>query len=152
MLILLFGLNHLSAQLNEIKSTVTAFSLLTENGRLQTKQTVSTLPVNFSGKNTSAEISVDAKGKFLYVSNRGDNSIGLFTINSEDGILTPCEWFSCGGTTPRHFEIDPTGQWLIVANQNSNNMVLFRIDQVTGRLVQTSQTTGINSPVCIRFL
>jgi len=88
MLILLFGLNHLSAQLNEIKSTVTAFSLQTENGRLQTKQTLSTLPLNFSGKNTAAEISVDAKGKFLYVSNRGDNSIGLFTINSEDGILT----------------------------------------------------------------
>jgi 6-phosphogluconolactonase len=138
--------------LNELTSTVTTFSYEPETGRMLEKQTISALPKNFSGINTAAEIVTDAKGKFLYVSNRGDNSIGLFSINSNDGILTPVEWISSGGKIPRNFEIDPTGQWLIAANQDSDNLVLFRIDQATGRLIQTAQTTGVNSPVCIRFI
>ena len=138
--------------LNELSSTITGFSFNTETGMMQMKQTISTLPVNYSGENTAAEISVDAKGKYLYVSNRGDDSIGIFSINSEDGNLTPVEWISSGGKTPRHFEIDPTGQWLFVANQNSDNIVLFRIDPTTGRLSHTSQASGVSSPVCIRFI
>ena len=116
------------------------------------KQTLSTLPKNFSGKNTAAEIIVDAKSQFLYVSNRGDNSIGLFSINSVDGSLTPVEWFPSGGKSPRNFEIDPTGQWLFAANQDSGNIVLFRIDKATGKLNQISDSTKLSSPVCIRFL
>ena len=138
--------------LNELSSTVTVFSFETESGVMETKQTLSTLPRNFSGMNTAAEIAIDGQGQFLYVSNRGDNSIGLFAINSNDGSLTPVEWISSGGETPRHFMIDPTGQWMMVANQNSNNLILFRIDQSTGRLIKTSQSSEVTSPVCIRFL
>jgi 6-phosphogluconolactonase len=137
--------------LNELSSTVTSFSHESETGVMKAKQTLSTLPRNFSGKNTAAEILVDAKGKFLYVSNRGDNSIGLFTINSIDGKLTPVEWISSGGRIPRNIVIDPTGNWLFAANQDSDNIVIFRIDQVTGKLIQTAQTSGIDAPVCIRF-
>jgi 6-phosphogluconolactonase len=138
--------------LNELSSTVTAFSYDSETGSLQPKQTLSTLPKDFTGKNTAAEIAVDAKGQFLYVSNRGDNSIGLFGINSNDGSLLPIQWISSGGTTPRNFEIDPSGQWLFAANQDSNNIVLFRIDQTSGRLTQTSRSVNLITPVCIRFL
>ena len=115
------------------------------------KQTISTLPKIFHGENTAAEIALDATGKFLYVSNRGADNIGLFSINSKNGSLTPVEWVSTGGETPRSFEIDPTGHWLFVANQNSDNIVLFRIDQASGQLSQTSQTVKIVSPVCINF-
>ena len=138
--------------LNELTSAVTVFSYESETGRMQKKQTVSTLPGNFHGENTAAEIAVDAKSQFLYLSNRGDDSIGLFSINSKDGSLMPVGWISSGGKTPRHFEIDPTGQWLLAANQNSNNIVLFRIDQVSGKLIQTSLSSDLISPVCIRFL
>lgn len=138
--------------LNELSSTITGFSYDSETGRMMEKQTISTLPANFTGENTVAEIVLDATGKFLYVSNRGDNSIALYNIDSEDGSLTPVQWISSGGKTPRSFEIDPTGHWLFAANQNSDNIVLFRIDQASGKLSQTSQTLRLNSPVCINFL
>jgi 6-phosphogluconolactonase len=136
--------------LNELTSTITAFLIDAETGKMQPGAYISTLPENFSGFNKAAEISVDLKGRFLYASNRGDNSIGVFSINSGDGSLTPVEWISSGGKTPRNFEIDPTGQWLLAANQDSDNIVIFRIDQVTGKLIQTSQTSGVSAPVCIR--
>jgi 6-phosphogluconolactonase len=138
--------------LNELTSTITGFLFDSVTGMMQAKQTISALPKTFSGKNTAAEIVTDSKGRFLYVSNRGDNSIGLFSVNSLDGSLTPVEWISSGGKTPRHFEIDPTGQWLFAANQDSGNIVLFRIDQVNGRLIQTYLASGVSSPVCIRFM
>lgn len=137
--------------LNELTSTITAFSYESETGVMQAMQTLSALPKNFSGKNTAAEIVADAKGKFLYVSNRGENSIGLFSINPNNGKLTPVEWIPSGGRIPRNIVIDPTGNWLFAANQDSDNIVIFRIDQITGKLFQTSQTSGIGSPVCIRF-
>lgn len=138
--------------LNELTSSITAFSYESETGLMQKKQTLSSLPKNFNGNNSAAEIAVDAKGKYLYVSNRGDNSIGLFSINPDDGSLMPVDWISSGGKAPRHFEIDPTGQWLFAANQESGNIVLFRIDKTTGKLNQISDSTILNSPVCIRFL
>jgi len=138
--------------LNELTSTITVFSYQSETGAMQSKQTLSTLPANFSGNNSGAEIVADARGKFLYVSNRGDNSIALFSINSNDGSLQPVEWTSSGGKTPRNFEIDPTGNWLFAANQNSDNIVLFKIDEASGRLSQYSDSTKVVSPVCLRFL
>jgi 6-phosphogluconolactonase len=138
--------------LNELTSTIAVFYIDGESGAMQIKQTLSTLPKTFSGANTSAEIAVDANGRHLYASNRGDNSIVLFNINSDDGSLKPGEWISSGGKTPRNFEIDPTGQWLFAANQNSDNIVLFKIDEASGRLSQISDSTKVVSPVCIRFL
>jgi len=138
--------------LNELTSTVTVFAFEQGTGFTQKKQSVSALPSTFSGTNTAAEIATDPKGKFLYVSNRGDNSIAVFSIDPKDGTLSPIEWVPCGGTGPRHFEIDPDGKWLLCANQYSGNVVVFLIDQSTGRLVQTNQSLEINQPVCIRFL
>ena len=115
-------------------------------------QSLSSLPDNFSGENTAAEILVGANGQFLYVSNRGDDSIGLFSINPNDGSLVAVEWVSSGGKTPRNFTIDPTGQWLLAANQGSDNIVLFGINKDNGRLKQISGTPKIVSPVCISFL
>jgi 6-phosphogluconolactonase len=88
----------------------------------------------------------------LYASNRGDNSIVQYSINPEDGSLTPVAWIPCGGETPRNFEIDPTGKWLFVANQNSDNITIFSIDQESGKLLKTDASLKVSAPVCIRFL
>jgi 6-phosphogluconolactonase len=138
--------------LNELTSTISVFTFESETGLMQIQQTLSSLPENFKGYNSAAEIAIDVKGRYLYVSNRGDNSIGLFSINQDDGSLMPIGWTPSGGKSPRHFEIDPTGKWLFAANQDSDNIVLFRINQENGLLNLVSDTTKIVAPVCVRFL
>jgi len=138
--------------INEMGSTVTVFAYDSDSGTLQTEQTVSTLPKNFVGKNTAAEIAVDEKGSFLYVSNRGDDSIVVFSINPDNGNLTPLERVPSGGKNPRHFAIDPSGKWLFAASQDSNDIRLFRIDPKSGRLTPTSQSLKVVSPVCVSFV
>lgn len=138
--------------LNELTSAISVFGFDAKNGKSRHEQSVSSLPASFSGDNTGAEITTDAKGKFLYVSNRGHNSIGIFAIHPENGTLAPVDWISCGGDSPRHFTIDPTGKWLICANQKSGNIVVFSINNETGMLTQTNHSLSLNSPVCIKFL
>lgn len=138
--------------LNELSSTITVFDYEPDALTFTRKQTITTLPDQFSGDNTTAEILVDAKGRFLYASNRGDNSIVQYSINPEDGSLTPVAWVPCGGETPRNFEIDPTGKWLFVANQHSDNIIIFSIDQESGSLIKTAGSIKVSAPVCIRFL
>ena len=138
--------------LNELSSSITRFSFDPTTGNMLELQDMSALPPGFSGNNTSAEIVADRSGRFLYVSNRGANNIGVFAINPVDGSLTSTGWTFCGGEIPRNFEIDPTGRWLIVANQGTSNIVIFRIDPQSGRISQLPQPLKINSPVCIRFV
>jgi len=137
--------------LNELSSTVTVFDYEKDSGIMNEKQTISTLQPNFNGENTSAEILLDSKGKFLYASNRGDNSIAVFSINSNNGILTNIEWVPSGGEIPRNFEIDPTGKWLFAANQNSNNIQIFQIDQSSGRLLKVPKSLKVYSPCLYTF-
>ena len=95
---------------------------------------------------------MDAKGSFLYVSNRGHDSIAVFSIHPDDGSLTPLEWVPSGGKAPRHFVIDPTGEWLFAANQGSDNISLFRIDPKSGRLTPTDRSFEVISPVCVQIV
>ncbi len=134
---------------NELASTVMAYSYEPGPGTLVGKQTVSTLSKDFTGKNTAAEIVVDAGGRFLYVSNRGDDSIEVFGIDPESGSLTTVERVPSGGRAPRSFAIDPTGRWLFAGNQDSNEIKLFEIDQASGRLTATPRSWKIVSPVCV---
>jgi 6-phosphogluconolactonase len=137
---------------NEINSTVTAFAYQAAAGTLQEAQTVSTLPPGFSGTNSTAEIQTDPAGKFLYVSNRGHDSIAVFAIDSSKGTLTPVEHVSTQGKTPRNFSMDPTGAYLFAANENSSTVVLFRVNPNTGRLTPTGQVLEVPSPSCVIFL
>lgn len=134
---------------NELASTITVFAYDAGAGTLHQRETVSTLPKTFTGESTAAEAAVDAGGKFLYASNRGADSIAVFSIHTENGSLTPVEWVPSGGKSPRHFAIDPTGQWLFVANQKSDEITLFKIDPNSGRLTPTSQSLKVVSPVCV---
>jgi 6-phosphogluconolactonase len=137
---------------NELVSTVSVFAYKPGPGTLDWIQTIPTLPKNFAGKDTAAEIVVDAKGRFLYVSNRGHDSIAVFSIDPDNGNLRSLEWVESGGKTPRNFAIDPTGQWLFAANQDSNNINLLRIDQRSGRLTPANRSLTLVSPVCLRFV
>jgi len=134
---------------NELASTVTAFAYEPGRGTLHGIQTISTLPKDFAGENTTAEIVVDTKGRFLYVSNRGNDSIAVFSIDPDNGNLKALEWVPNGGKTPRNFVIDPTGKWLFAANQDSNDIKLLQIDQGSGRLTPTSRSLKVVSPVCV---
>lgn len=138
--------------INEMGSAVTAFSYDAAKGALQELQTLSTLPKDFTGENNSAEIGVDAAGRFLYASNRGHDSIAVFAIDAKKGTLAVVEHVSTQGKIPRNFRIDPTGKFLLVANQNSDNVVVFRRDAKTGRLTPAGQVLEVPSPVCMEFL
>jgi len=137
---------------NELGSTIISLTYDPAKGVLSPFQTVSTLPKGFSGSNDTAEIHVHPNGKFLFASNRGHDSIALFSIDQTSGRLTLVDHFSTQGKTPRNLEIDPTGQRLFVANQDSGNIVVFQIDQQTGRLTQTGEPLNVPSPVSLRFV
>ncbi len=138
--------------ISEIQSTVTAFSYDAANGALDVLQTASTLPRDFEGESTAAEVEVHPAGKFLYGSNRGDDSIAVFAINTRKGTLTPAGHTPTQGKTPRNFAIDPTGSYLFAANQDSDSVVLFRIAQKGGLLTPTGQVLEVPSPACVTFV
>jgi 6-phosphogluconolactonase len=137
--------------INELHATVTAFAHNRAQGNLKGVQTIATLPADFTGADTSADIHVSPDGRFLYCSNRGHDSIAAFRIDPQNGKLTFIAHESTGGKTPRNFAIDPTGAFLLVANQNSDNIVTFRRDRKTGRLSATGHVAEVPSPVCLKF-
>src|ERR1043165_4981634 len=137
--------------LNEMHSTVTAFARDPEKGTLRELQTVATLPKDFGGANTGADIHVSPTGRFLYSSNRGHDSIAIFKIDPRNGELTAIGHEPTRGMTPRNFAIDPSGAFLLVANQKSGNIVGFRLDQRTGRLSATGHVVQVPSPVCLKI-
>jgi 6-phosphogluconolactonase len=136
----------------EMSSSVVAFSYDHESGKLTQVQTISTLPADFSGEDNSAEIAVSPSGRFLYASNRGNDSIAVFQVDMNTGLLNKIQNAPTQGQIPRNFVIDPTGRYLLVANQNSNNIVVFAIDRTSGRITPTDQSAEISSPVSLLFL
>jgi len=138
--------------INEMGRTVTAFSADLQAGVFKSIASVSTLPSGFSGRNDDAEIEVHPSGKFLYASNRGEDSIAIYAIDPAKGTLKQVGDVSTGGKEPRSFAIDPTGTLLFAANQISDDIVIFRIDTKTGQLKQTGEKLDVPSPVCVKFL
>jgi len=139
--------------LGEIQSTVTAIHLFGADDYVPTAfQSISALPAGFSGHNDAAEITLHPSGKFLYTSNRGNETIAVFDVQPSDGRLSLSANVPTGGKEPRHFAIDPTGKFLLAENQNSNSIAVFRINLETGALSQISITEGVPSPVCLTFL
>ena len=125
-------------------------SLLNRSGELQQVQTVSTLREDFKGESYCADIHLGKNDKFLYGSNRGENTIVTFRVAS-DGKLNLAGHTSCGGEWPRNFVIDPSGKYLLVGNQNSGNIAMFGLDEKTGLPVGPSKDYKIPSPVCLKF-
>jgi len=138
--------------INEMQSTVTAFRYDSQRGSLEEIQTVSTLPQEFSGENTTAEVQVHPSGRFLYGSNRGHDSIAVFSVDADTGRLRTVEQESTQGKTPRNFGIDPSGRFLLAANQASDSIVVFRIDPARGVLEPAGHRIEVASPVCVRMV
>jgi 6-phosphogluconolactonase len=138
--------------INEMACTVTAFNWDSARGALTEFQTISTLPADFTGVSTCAEVLVHPDGRFLYGSNRGMDSLAVFAIDHENGRLAPVQHISTRGSWPRNFAFDPTAKWIICTNHNSNNAVVFRVDEATGRLTQAGDPVPVPAPYCERFL
>jgi 6-phosphogluconolactonase len=137
---------------SELRSTVTAFRWDAGRGTLAPFQVLRTLPPGFTGRNTAAELVVSPDGRFLYASNRGDDSLALFTIDATTGALTPAGHVPSGGRTPRYVALDPSGRWLLVANQDSDSIVAFHLDRATGRPEPVGRKLAISKPVSIVFV
>jgi 6-phosphogluconolactonase len=135
---------------NELGSSISTLQFHAERGALSLIATQPTVPRGWAGKNYPADIHITPSGRVLYVSNRGHNSIAIFSIDST-GALSLGKTVPCGGDWPRNFSLDPTGQWLLVANQKSDSIVVFARDPENGKLTPTGQRLSLPNPVCLRF-
>jgi len=138
--------------INQTANSIVRFGWNSDRGVLTQFESVSTLPEGFKGNDMAAEILMHPNGNFLYATNRGDNSVAVFSVQKDTGRLTLIQHISTQGKTPRNAEFDPTGKWLLVSNQDSSNAVVFRIDQSTGQLTQNGDPVSVPAPFCERFL
>ncbi len=135
--------------INELDNTV--LTALHENGALKPLATLTTLPAGFSANNSTAEIEVSADNRFVYASNRGHDSIAVFSRNTENGTLTSLQIAPCGGKAPRHFKISPDGKWLLCAHMESHTISVLPRNPQTGELGSPICTVPSPSPICLTF-
>jgi 6-phosphogluconolactonase len=136
---------------NELDSTLARFTVDDSSGSLELQQRVPTIPGDFTGENFPADVQVAQSGNAVYVSNRGHNSIAVFTIG-RGGEMVPAQYQPTGGAWPRSFTIDPTGRYLLVANQRSDTITVLAIDPMVGTLAPIGHGANVPVPVCLRFL
>jgi 6-phosphogluconolactonase len=137
--------------INELNSTITAYSYDGDLGKLVEIQSISTLPDDYQGNNACADIHISPDGKFLYGSNRGHDSIVVYAIEAEKGTLTLVEHHSTLGQHPRNFAISLDGRYLLVANRDTDNVVSLSRDSETGKLSPTGLELHVSKPVCVKF-
>jgi len=138
--------------INELNATITVLAYDDDRGTLVEKQSISTLPANWTGENTCAELQLSPDGDFLYGSNRGHDSIVSYNIDRSSGKLSLIGHVPSGGKGPRNFIIDPTGKVLLVANQRSDNIVSFALEQKTGKPHPTGNEYKLPAPVCLKLI
>ncbi len=138
--------------INELASTLSVFDYNANQGTLREIQTISTLPSDFTGQSTCADVHVHPSGRFVYGSNRGHDSIAIFAIDGATGRMTPIGHESTQGRIPRNFTLNAEGTFLWAANQATDNIVHYRIDQATGKLTPTGQVTASPTPVCLKIV
>jgi 6-phosphogluconolactonase len=135
--------------INELSSTVSAFGYDAAKGALTPLQTVSALPDGFKGTSYTAEVEASPDGRFLYGSNRGHDSLAIFTVDAASGRLTPAGHVPIGGPWPRHFKIDASGRVLIAAHQRGGTVGFFRLDPKTGQPSPLGATVAVDKPACV---
>jgi 6-phosphogluconolactonase len=139
--------------INELNSTVVALARDAATGALTPFQTAGTLPAGAPAtpSNWCADLHVSPDGRFLYGSNRGHDSLAVWSIAPGDGRLTPVQHVASGGGHPRNFALSPDGAWLLCANRDSDCIAVFRRDVGTGLLHQTGVVAAPH-PVCLAFV
>ena len=138
--------------INELAGTVTHYTRDPATGAISAADSTSTLPDDFKGGNTTAEIRIHPSERFVYGSNRGHDSIAVFARNPGDGSLKRIQIISSGGGHPRNFSLSPDGSWLICANRDANNIVVFKVDPATGLLTATGHSATVPQAVCVLFM
>ena len=133
----------------ELDSTIVTLGIDPTDGRLAPLGSRSTLPNDFEGESIAAEVRVHPTGRYVYVSNRGHDSIAVFGFSGEGEPLEPLGHVDSGGRTPRNFAVHPAGRALLVANQDSNTIVPFDVDAVAGTPRQVHGTLHLSEPVCL---
>jgi 6-phosphogluconolactonase len=136
---------------NELDSTIAAYRYDGGHGTLDEIQVTAASPGGTVTPNHPADVHVAASGRFLYLSNRGDDTIAVFAIDASTGQLSPVQQISTGGKWPRNFTLDPSGRFLVAANQRSDTIASFRVDADSGRLTPTGSAVTIANPVCVLF-
>ena len=138
--------------INELNNTLTVFDYDATVGALTPKQTITTLPDDFVANGSiAAEVRIHPNGRFLYGSNRGHDSIAVFSIHPATGELARIEIVKSGGRSPRNFALSPDGKWLVCGHQDTPVLTLFHVDPVTGRLQSTPSTANVPACVCVLF-
>lgn len=135
----------------ELSNEVFAFSWDAAKGTLAQFQAVKTLADGFAAPSTAAEIAVRDDGRFLYVSNRGEDTLVVYAIDAKSGELSLRQRVSSGGKVPRYFSFDPSNQWLVVTNQESGDVVVFKVDAATGELGQAGKPVSLARPMGVVF-
>jgi len=138
--------------LTELTSHVAMFAWNPSAGTLVQRQSISTVPLGTPPTNSTAEIVVHPNGRFVYASNRGHDSIAVFSVDARNGRLTRVANTPTGGNVPRNFAVDPSGRWLLAANQRSNDIVTFAIDSSKGTLSPNGGSLAVPRPVCVAFV
>jgi 6-phosphogluconolactonase (cycloisomerase 2 family) len=136
---------------NELDSTVTTYGYERSNGKLTPRQIISTLPGTYTQNNRTSEIEVDRTGRFVYASNRGDDSIAIFRIDPHNGHLAFVDAEPTQGRTPRFMTGSPDGRFMYALNEDSDSIVAFSVDHDTGKLKPTGFSVQSGSPVCMVF-
>ncbi|MBL8828086.1 MAG: lactonase family protein [Planctomycetaceae bacterium] len=137
--------------INELLNSVTVFDMNADSGALTEKQTISTLPADFTGTSYCADLKITPNGKFLYGTNRGHDSIAAYSI-ADNGKLTLIGIEPSLGKGPQNLAITAGGEWLICANMPGKNVAVFAIDAQTGKLKSTGAPVEMASPSCIMLL
>ena len=135
--------------INELDNTVTAYAV--DAGALRPFQVLPSLPDTCTGNSRAAGIAIDAGGRRLYASNRGDDSIAVFQIDPRTGRLAAVQHAATHGRTPRFFTLAPGGRFLFVLNEDSDTLERFRVHPEDGTLAHDGGTQKIGSPVCMVF-
>jgi 6-phosphogluconolactonase len=148
-----YGINEIDSTLDHYLWTATRFADNPQGLLVNTNTPVKTIAEDFPAeKNTAAELAIAPDGLTLYASNRGEDTLAVFSIRPKDGKLDLIQRIPCGGKTPRHFTLDPTAQWLLCGNQDSATITIFRRDAATGKLTGPTQTIPLDSPLYTLFV
>ncbi len=138
--------------INELANSISVYVHDPKSGADGEIQRIGTLPLEFKGVNSTAEVQVSPNGKFVYGSNRGSDTIAMFAVDPKSGKLSAIGHQSVEGKTPRNFRIDPAGNFMVVTNQDSDNVVVLKTDKKTGLLSSTGLEVNVPRPVCVKFL
>jgi len=145
------GNGRFAYTVNELGSTITASAYDAQAMTLSAFQEISTLPADYKGSSTCADLHIGASGSFLYASNRGHDSIAIYSIDEKTGRLEALGHESTRGGVPRNFTLDDTGRWLLVANQDTDQIVLYSVDAATGLLEFSGTELKVPTPVCVKI-